>query len=148
MKIKFNNLETSLPVIKVSFDGGGTYVEYKVNDVKAKGGIEFSEKQCNDLSKIIIKGKVKTLKNLDSEVTELNSVLSPVVSYVNDTIPSKTTTYSSEFIKEKIDELNVKIDEENVLSKKIFLNGISVEKALNIPTTIPENPKDGDIWIV
>lgn len=101
MKIKFNKLDTQSDAIKVSFNGGISFKEYKISDIMSiEGGgcIEFSDSECNDLTKIVIKGRIRTIKDIDSEITELNTTTKPLIEYINDTTPSKTSVYSSNYI--------------------------------------------------
>jgi hypothetical protein len=61
MKIKFSALPTSGEKIQVSFDGGNTFTEYNVEDVR-ESGIQLDENQ--DYSLIQIKSSSSLLKNL------------------------------------------------------------------------------------
>ena len=65
MKIIFTKLETASEVLKISFDGGETWEDHLTKDVKADGFISFTQEQCPDLTKIRIRGKFKTSKNLE-----------------------------------------------------------------------------------
>ena len=62
MKIKFSALPTSGEKIQVSFDGGNTFTEYNVEDVR-ESGIQLDENQ--DYRLIQIKSSSSLLKNLE-----------------------------------------------------------------------------------
>lgn len=69
MKIVFNTLRTDAETIKVSFDGGNSWASVNTDDARTHG-ITFSFGEgagydCNDLSKIQIKGSFKTLTSKD-----------------------------------------------------------------------------------
>ena len=62
MKIVFNDSELSKGIINVSLNGGYTYTDYEITDVK-ESGIPLDDSQ--DYEKIKIKGPANTLKRLD-----------------------------------------------------------------------------------
>ena len=62
MKIVFTELPTSCGKIQVSFDGGSTFKDYNVTEIKVSG-IPLDDNQ--DYEKIRIKGSSNVLKNLD-----------------------------------------------------------------------------------
>ena len=62
MKIVFEGSELKEGIIKVSLDGGFTFTDYEIADVK-ESGIPLDDSQCYD--KIKIKGPVNILKSLD-----------------------------------------------------------------------------------
>ena len=62
MKIIFKNSELNEGIIKISLDGGFTYKDYEIADVK-ETGILLDDSQ--DYEKIKIKGPANVLKNLD-----------------------------------------------------------------------------------
>ena len=62
MKIKFTKLPTSGGKIQVSFDGGQSFTDYNVTDVR-ESGIPLDDEQ--DFDKVQIKSNSETLKNLD-----------------------------------------------------------------------------------
>lgn len=62
MKIKFTSLPTSGGKIQVSFDGGGSFTDYNVEDVR-ESGIPLDDGQ--DYSLIQIKSSASVLKDLD-----------------------------------------------------------------------------------
>lgn len=62
MKIVFTELPTSGGKIQVSFDGGSTFKDYNVAEIKVSG-IPLDDNQ--DYEKIQIKGSSNVLKNLD-----------------------------------------------------------------------------------
>lgn len=103
MRIKFNTLETRSSQILVSFDAGKSYKRYDVSDIKKNGSIEFTEDDCDDFSKIVIKGKIKTLADLDTEIQGISSTQTPAIptednahkTCINDTKTDESTTYSS-----------------------------------------------------
>lgn len=62
MKIKFNKLPAGNGKIKISFDGGNTFTEFNISDIRDVG-VPLEDNQ--DYSKIQIKGKSSILKDLD-----------------------------------------------------------------------------------
>ena len=62
MKIKFTSLPTSGGKIQVSFDGGGSFTDYNVEDIR-ESGISLEDNQ--DYEKIQIRGLANVLKNLN-----------------------------------------------------------------------------------
>lgn len=62
MKIKFTKLPTSGGKIQISFDGGQSFTDYNVTDVR-ESGIPLDDEQ--DFDKVQIKSNSETLKNLD-----------------------------------------------------------------------------------
>jgi hypothetical protein len=62
MKIKFTKLPTTVKTIKVSLDGGQSFTDYIIEDIR-EDGISLSDDQ--DYEKIQIKGPANVLKNLD-----------------------------------------------------------------------------------
>ena len=62
MKIVFNDSELSKGIINVSLNGGFTYTDYEIAEVK-ESGIPLNDSQ--DYEKIKIKGPANTLKRLD-----------------------------------------------------------------------------------
>ena len=62
MKIIFKNSELNEGIIKISLDGGFTFTDYEITDVK-ESGILLDDSQ--DYEKIKIKGPANVLKNLD-----------------------------------------------------------------------------------
>ena len=62
MKIVFEDSELSKGIINVSLDGGFTFTDYEISDVK-ETGILLDDSQ--DYEKIKIKGPANVLKNLD-----------------------------------------------------------------------------------
>jgi len=62
MKIEFTDLPTSGGKIQVSFDGGSSFADYNVEDVR-ESGIPLDDGQ--DYSLIQIKGPANVLKNLN-----------------------------------------------------------------------------------
>lgn len=79
MKIIFEKLETTANEISVSFDGGNTYRKYNVAEAKING-ITFNSSDCNDLSKIRIKGKSKLLS--DIEIRKVYNIESSNISII------------------------------------------------------------------
>ncbi|MCQ2373788.1 MAG: hypothetical protein MJ050_06890, partial [Phascolarctobacterium sp.] len=65
MKLRFNKLVTTDNKVTVSFDKGNTFTTYN-NDTVLTDGIPFTMEDCNnDLSNIVVKGKVKSLTDID-----------------------------------------------------------------------------------
>lgn len=62
MKIVFKDSELSKGIIKISLDGGFTFTDYEITDVK-ETGIPLDDSQ--DYEKIKIKGPANVLKRLD-----------------------------------------------------------------------------------
>ena len=62
MKIEFTDLPTSGGKIQVSFDGGSSFADYNVEDVR-ESGISLEDNQ--DYEKIQIRGPANVLKNLN-----------------------------------------------------------------------------------
>lgn len=62
MKISFNKLPDDEGTVKVSLDGGNTFIDHQINTVR-KNGIPLADSQ--DYSKILIKGSANVLRNLD-----------------------------------------------------------------------------------
>lgn len=62
MKIVFKDSELNEGIIKISLDGGFTFTDYEIADVK-ESGILLDDSQ--DYEKIKIKGPANVLKNLD-----------------------------------------------------------------------------------
>lgn len=62
MRIKFTKLPTTVKTIKVSLDGGQSFTDYIIEDIREEG-ISLSDDQ--DYEKIQIKGPANVLKNLD-----------------------------------------------------------------------------------
>ena len=62
MKIIFKNSELDKGLINVSLDGGFTYNDYEITDVK-ESGISLDDSQ--DYEKIKIKGPANIIKRLD-----------------------------------------------------------------------------------
>ena len=62
MKIIFKDSELNEGIVKISLDGGYTYTDYNIADVK-ETGIPLEDSQ--DYEKIKIKGPANTLKRLD-----------------------------------------------------------------------------------
>lgn len=62
MRIKFTKLPTTVETIKVSLDGGQSFTDYIIADIR-EDGISLSDDQ--DYEKIQIKGPSNVLKNLD-----------------------------------------------------------------------------------
>lgn len=64
MKLVFTKLETPATEIKVAFDGVN-YKSYNVDEIKSTGYIQFTEKECPDLTKVKIQGKFSTLGSVE-----------------------------------------------------------------------------------
>lgn len=62
MKIAFRNLPEGEGTVKVSLDGGNTFIDHSINTVR-ENGIPLADNQ--DYSKILIKGSANILRNLD-----------------------------------------------------------------------------------
>ena len=62
MKIEFTDLPTSDGKIQVSFDGGSSFADYNVKDVR-ESGISLDDNQAYE--KIQIRGPANVLKNLN-----------------------------------------------------------------------------------
>jgi hypothetical protein len=62
MKIVFRNLPEGEGTVKVSLDGGNTFIDHQINTVR-ENGIPLADNQ--DYSKILIKGSANILRNLD-----------------------------------------------------------------------------------
>ena len=62
MKIKFNDSKLEKGNIKVSLDGGFTYNDFDIQEVR-NSGIELNDSQ--DFGKIMIKGPANVLRNLN-----------------------------------------------------------------------------------
>lgn len=62
MKIVFRNLPEGEGTVKVSLDGGNTFIDHQINTIR-ENGIPLADNQ--DYSKILIKGSANILKNLD-----------------------------------------------------------------------------------
>lgn len=91
MRIHFKDPKLTDGLIKVSLDGGYTFNEHNINDVKADG-ILLDESQ--DFDKIIVKGPANVLKNLDvlskiqidgDSIGNTGSSAEPVQEYYTDT---------------------------------------------------------------
>lgn len=67
MKLVFRKLETEATEIQISFDGGITWLKKNVAELKRTMFVEFTEADCPDLTKIKIKGKVKSLGDIEVE---------------------------------------------------------------------------------
>lgn len=62
MKIEFTKLPTTVGTIKVSLDGGQSFTDYNVEDVRESGiSLEYNQ----DYEKIQIRGPANVLKNLN-----------------------------------------------------------------------------------
>lgn len=62
MKIVFRNLPEGEGTVKVSLDGGNTFIDHQINTAR-ENGIPLADNQ--DYSKILIKGPANILRNLD-----------------------------------------------------------------------------------
>ncbi|MBQ4555603.1 MAG: leucine-rich repeat domain-containing protein [Spirochaetaceae bacterium] len=81
MKIVFKDSKIENGIIKVSLDGGFTFTDYEIADVK-ESGIPLDSSQAFD--KIQIKGSANVLKNLDV-VSSINTL------YESDLLPEDIT---------------------------------------------------------
>ena len=82
MKIKFDKLPTGNGKIQVSFDGGNTFTEFSISDIRDVG-IPLEDNQ--DYSKIQIKGKASILKDLDvvKNITFENKIIVHVLDSID-----------------------------------------------------------------
>ena len=62
MKIVFRNLPEGEGAVRVSLDGGNTFIDHQISTVR-ENGIPLADNQ--DYSKILIKGSANILRNLD-----------------------------------------------------------------------------------
>ena len=113
MKIVFKDSELNEGIINVSFDGGFTYNDYEIADVK-ESGIPLDDSQ--DYEKIKIKGPANVLKNLD------------VLSSIN-------TLYESELLPEDITgivlkDFNGKFDK-SLLQKYPNLTSVTIPSSVS-----------------
>lgn len=151
MKIKFLKLDIKQDSLQVSFDGGKTFKYYKVEDIKTNNGIDFTEDDCDDLSKIVIKGRVKHLSNMQSEVSELDTATSSVISYIDDSKSTYTTTFSSNYINDRFSskaEIHNDTGSQSISTLKDvnqIKGNTTVEGDLSINGNIYQN---GDAYIV
>lgn len=68
MKLVFTKLETDATEIKVTFDGVN-YKSYNVDKLRDIGYIQFTEKDCPDLTKVKIQGKFSTFNSIEVNKT-------------------------------------------------------------------------------
>lgn len=104
MKLVFNEITTPGTSIDVSFDGGKTWLNYDVEQLRQNNNeIHFTEEQCPDLTQIKIKGRFKTYSDVDVlyNPSTIVSVAKPeggaaytsdaIINYVGDQIGNLTT---------------------------------------------------------
>lgn len=77
MYLMFDELSVRGNTISVSWDGGNTYTDYNVNDVK-ETGIQFTDDICSDFSLIKIKGKISQVSDIQAVVSS-TAVTTPTV---------------------------------------------------------------------
>ena len=104
MKIVFRNLPEGEGTVKVSLDGGNTFIDHQINTVR-ENGIPLVDSQ--DYSKILIKGSANILRNLD--------ILSSVK--VDGAAQNTGTTYKA-YTWEQSDQVIYIKDGSNVVYKK------------------------------
>ena len=68
MKLMFDKLRTSDGKVKISFDNETTWTEYNVDDIK-NTGIEFTEEDCPDLTKIRIAGAITKIGDIKTHIS-------------------------------------------------------------------------------
>lgn len=108
-----------------------------INDLKNtlnSGGLELSESQTNSLNSGITKELVNTISTNKSNIDKLNS-----------TTLSKTEA-SSIYATKESDNTKVSLTGDT-MTGALTTPTLVVTTRLNIPTSAPSNPQNGDIWI-
>lgn len=126
MKLYFKVLNINDSKFKVSFDDGISWRTINVEDLGEDKVLEFSEDDCPDLTKIKIRGRFKTFKDID--------VLYDPETFINVVEPSEDVPSSKavvDYVNKSINELDVS----NVGSSGSYIKTIGEEDGKVIATT-------------
>ena len=128
MKLMFDKLRTSDGKVKISFDNETTWTEYNVDDIK-NTGIEFTEGDCPDLTKIRIAGAITKIGDIKTHIS--NGSFSQDL-----TADEKVESLNSRFLNFQYD---LDSNDENLVD--ITNNGTDITNEVNVfENTIQKKP--------